>query len=319
MRGKWIRQKIRDAIVDYVKYWKNRAGFPDGFFLSRLGIARRRIADWRERYGLPNRHNGHVPRVGQLDEWEKDYIIDYYLSHPLDGYRRVAYMMIDENSVVASPPTVYRVLRKAGVLRKWNDKTSKKGDGFDQPTRPHEHWHTDVSYINVNGTFYYLCAILDGYSRYIVHWEIREKMETLDIQIIEQRALEKFSGVEPRLITDNGPQFISKEFKKFIKISGMTHVKTSPFYPQSNGKIERFHGSLKRECIRPKTPLTLEDARRATEKYVEHYNNVRLHSAVKYVTPKDKLEGREAEILETRKRRLKEARERRKSEFRKCA
>ena len=77
------------------------------------------------------------------------------------------------------------------------------------------------------------------------------------------------------MISDNGPQFMAKDFKAFIRMCGMTHVRTSPFYPQSNGKIERWHGSLKRECIRPGTPLSLEDARRLVRRFVEHYNKVR--------------------------------------------
>ena len=103
-------------------------------------------------------------------------------------------------------------------------------------------------------------------------------------------------GSSARIISDNGPQFIVKDFKEFIRISGMTHVRTSPFYPQSNGKIERWHKSLKAECIRPGTPLSLDDARRLVESYVEHYNNVRLNSATGYITPKDMLAGRQQEI-----------------------
>src|SRR5215470_7084207 len=105
---------------------------------------------------------------------------------------------------------------------------------------------------------------------------------------VEQAA----SMVRPRIISDNGPQFIARDFKEFIRISGMTHARTSPYYPQSNGKIERWHKSLKGECIRPGTPLSLEDARRLVEGYVEHYNNVRLNSAIGYITPKDMLAGR---------------------------
>ena len=84
------------------------------------------------------------------------------------------------------------------------------------------------------------------------------------------------------MISDNGPQFIARDFKEFIRISGMTHVRTSPYYPQSNGKIERWHKSLKPECIRPLTPLTLDDARRLIQAYVDRYNTVRLHSAIGY-------------------------------------
>jgi putative transposase len=93
-----------------------------------------------------------------------------------------------------------------------------------------------------------------------VNWDIRESMTEADIEITLQGAKEKYAEVRPRITSDNGPQFIAKDFKEFIRISGMTHVRTSPFYPQSNGKIERWHKSLKGECIRPGTPLSLDDA-----------------------------------------------------------
>jgi putative transposase len=120
-------------------------------------------------------------------------------------------------------------------------------------------------------------------------------------------------GVRPRVISDNGPQFIAKDFKEFIRISGMTHVRTSPYYPQSNGKIERWHKSLRGECIRPGTPLSLEDARRLVKGYVEHYNNVRLNSAIGYITPKDMLAGHQQEIQAERDRKLETAKEQRKN------
>jgi putative transposase len=226
----------------------------------------------------------------------------------------MTFMMLDADVVACSPTSVYRVLKTAGLLTGQTPTITKKGTGFVQPLKAHEHWHVDVSYLNIAGTFYFLCSVLDGYSRFIVHWEIREKMEESDVETILQRDREVYPGVTPRLITDNGPQFIAKDFKEFIRIAGMTHVKTSPYYPQSNGKIERWHKTLKGDCIRVKVPLSLEDARRIVTDYVAHYNNVRLHSAVGYVTPKDKLEGKDQEIFAQRDRKLAEARERRKLE-----
>jgi putative transposase len=137
-------------------------------------------------------------------------------------------------------------------------------------------------------------------------------MTEADVEQIIQRAREKFPDVTPRIISDNGPQLIARDFKEFIRLCGMTHARTSPYYPQSNGKIERWHRILKEECIRPGTPLTLEDARRIVGKFVEHDNTVRLHSAIGYVTPQDKLLGRDREILAARDRKLEAARERRK-------
>ena len=97
-------------------------------------------------------------------------------------------MMLDADVVAVSPSSVYRVLSQAGLLSKWNRKPSKKGTGFVQPLAAHEHWHVDVSYLNIAGTFYYLCSLLDGCSRFIVHWEIRETMTEADVEIILQGA-----------------------------------------------------------------------------------------------------------------------------------
>jgi transposase InsO family protein len=220
-------------------------------------------------------------------------------------------MMLDADIVAVSPASVWRVLAQAGLLRKWNGKPSQKGTGFQQPPAPHQHWHIDVSYINIAGTFYYLCTVLDGFSRFIVHWDLRPAMTEGDIEIILQAAREQHPQARPRIISDNGPQFIARDFKEFIRIAGMTHVRTSPYYPQSNGKIERWHKSLKSECIRPGTPLTPEDGRRLIQQYVDHYNTVRLHSAIGFVTPADMLAGRQKEIHDARDGKLEEARRQR--------
>ena len=276
-----------------------------------LQLGSSKFYPWTHRYGKANEHNGKVPRDWWLEEWEKQAIIDYYDRHPLNGYRRLAFMMLDDDVVAASPSSVYRVLKQAGRLDRRRFSPSKKGTGFVQPLRPHQHWHIDISYINVAGTFYFLCTLLDGYSRYIVHQELRETMKEHEVETVVQRALEKFPGETPRIISDNGPQFIARDFKEYIRLMGMTHVRTSPFYPQSNGKLERWHGSLKRECIRPACPEDVEDARRRIVAFVKEYNQVRLHSALGYLTPADKLHGLEKIIFEERDRKLEEARARR--------
>jgi putative transposase len=253
-----------------------------------------------------------VPRDHWLTEDEIARIGSFARQHPDDGYRRMTFMMLDADVVACSPASVYRVLKKAGLLAGQTPHVTKKGTGFVQPLVPHQEWHVDISYLNIAGTFYFLCSILDGYSRFIVHWEIREKMEEIDVETILQRAREKFPGTHPRIISDNGPQFIAKDFKEFIRIAGMTHVRTSPYYPQSNGKLERFHKTIKGECIRVKVPLSLDEARRIVADYVRHYNEARLNSAIGYVTPNDKLLGHDEAIFAERDRKLAEARERRK-------
>jgi putative transposase len=211
-------------------------------------------------------------------QWEKGAIIDSHRQFPLEGYRRLTFMMLDRDIVAVSPSSTYRLLKGAGLLDSWKPKPSFKSTGFAQPLAPHEHWHVDVSYINISGS-----------------------------------GLEKYPHAEPRIISDNGPQFIARGFKDFIRIAGLTRVRISPYYPQSNGKIERWHKSLKNDCIRPGVPLNVQDAHRLVTGFVEHDNSVRLHSAIGYTTPVDKLAGNKEAIFAARDQKLLQAREARKT------
>lgn len=298
----------RDQVIDFVRRWSSASEIAVRSFVLWLGLATSKFYNWEARYGRVNEHNGWVPRDFWLEGWEKRAILEFHDRYPLEGYRRLTFMMLDANVVAVSPASVWRVLHAAGRLLRWNRKASSKGQGFQPPFRPHEHWHVDISYVNLAGTFYYLCSVLDGYSRYLVHWELRESMKEVDVEIILARAREKFPQARPRIISDNGPQFIARDFKEFIRLCGMTHVRTSPFYPQSNGKIERWHRSLKGECLRPGVPGSAEEARRLVANYVDYYNRLRLHSAIGYVAPLDMLEGRAEAIRAERDRKLEEAR-----------
>jgi putative transposase len=296
-------------VVDFVTYWSERTGLTQRRFVSWIEIQPSKYADWKKRYGAVNEHNGRIPRDFWLRDWEKQAILAFSDRYPIEGYRRLAFMMLDRDLVAVSPSSVYRVLKAAGRIGRRPKAGASKGQGFTQPTRPHEHWHIDISHLNLCGTFYYLCSILDGYSRAIVHWEIRERMTEADVETIVQRAREQFPGFTTRIISDNGPQFIARDFKTFVREVGLEHVRTSPYYPQSNGKKERFFQTLKGEALRPQTPLSLEDARRVVERFVAHYNGVRLHSAIGYVTPLDMLAGRAEAIQAERDRKLEQARE----------
>lgn len=133
-----------------------------------IKITRTKYYDQLNRYGKVNEHNAWIPRDVWMTDYERQAVINYYLDNPLEGYRRLCYMMMDADIVAVSPSSVYRVLTNAGLLNQWNRKQSKKGTGFQQPLNAHEHLSIDISYINICGTFYYLCSILDGFSRYIV-------------------------------------------------------------------------------------------------------------------------------------------------------
>jgi putative transposase len=297
--------------VDYVAQWSQRTGIAAKRIVQWLGVREGKFYDWKQRYGRVNEHNGKVPRDWWLTDAEVAAILSFHDQQPLEGYRRLTFMMLDADVVAVAPSTVHRVLSLHGRLKRQHWSPSKKGTGFVQPLTPHAHWHIDIAYLNIAGTFYYLCTVLDGYSRFIVHWEIREAMTEQDIEILLQRAREKYPDARPRIISDNGPQFIARDFKQFIRLCGMTHVRRSPYYPQSNGKLERYHRTIKHDCIRQKTPLTSDEARRVVADFVQHYNQVRLHSALGYVTPADKLAGREQALFDARDRKLALARERR--------
>lgn len=274
---------------------------PVNKLLGLIGISSSKYYSWIDRREQSNNHNGIIPKKHWILKWEREAIINYARTHMGEGYRRLTYMMIDDNIVAVSPSTTYRVLKSAGLLNRWNKvKKSSKGNGFDQPSLPHEHWHTDIKYVNFRGTFLFLISVIDGYSRYIVHHELRMNMQEFDVEITVQRALEKYPFAKPRLITDNGSQFISKDFAEYLKQAGLQHIRTSIAYPQSNGKIERYHRTIHEECLRTKSLIDLDDARKQIAEFIDYYNTKRLHSSLFYLTPTDFLNGTITEKLEAR-------------------
>lgn len=285
------------------------------YLLRVLRLPASKFYDWQKRLGKPNAHNGKVPRDFWLEPWEKAAIIDFKKDHLDEGYRRLTYMMMDQDKVAVSPSTTYRILKQAGLLNQWNTKPLGKNKGFVQPLRPHQHWHTDISYVNYRGTYLFLISVLDGFSRFNIYHELRQHMQEYDVQMVVQKAREAFPKENPTLISDNGSQFLSKDFKEFIKANTMKYIRTSVRYPQSNGKIESFHKSIKNECIRRQSLLSIEDARHRVAEWIHQYNYQRLHSAIGYITPNDKIEGRAETIFKERDRKLQEARERRKKNF----
>lgn len=299
-------------MISYIQFLKEKTNLSVSQIIKMVGIDKGKYYDWRKRTGISNNHNGAIPKQHWLTPMERQAIIDFALTYIKghqyyvhDGYRRIAYMGIDCGKFACSPMTVYRILKKAGLLAKWNKcRLSGKGSGFDQPEMPHQHWHTDIKYVNFKGSFLFFISVMDGYSRYIVHHELRTSMTEFDVELTLQRALEKYPGSKPRLISDNGSQYISKDFKGYLKEMGLQHIRTSPSYPQSNGKIERFHRSLEEECLRKTGLINMKDARDQIANYVDHYNNERLHSSLFYLRPIDFLKGDVDKLLEKRQSKL---------------
>lgn len=252
---------------------------------------------WKGTGGRRSPSGGHQPRSNWLLEWERTAIIAYKRAHPELGYRVLCYRMLDEDVVATSPATVYRVLCQAGLSSAWTAVAqTRPSKGFDQPTGPHQQWHTDIAYINVAGTHYFLVSVLDGYSRAIIHHELRLHMETRDVEIVIERTLEKVDPSDRgnlRIITDNGSQFIARDFKVFMRLHKINHSRIRVGYPQSNGKIERWHKTIKNECIRREALTDYEEACAEIDRYVQEYNTKRLHSALGYLTPADYLRGQD--------------------------
>jgi len=139
LTGIWVEPGKRDQIVDFVRRWSKKAEVAAEKFIEWPGIAAGKYYEWRKRCGKSNEHNGWIPRDFWLRDWEKKQILDFQAQHPLEGYRRLTYMMIDADVVALSPSSVYGVLYEAGRLGKFSRRPSKKGTGFEQPLAPHEH------------------------------------------------------------------------------------------------------------------------------------------------------------------------------------
>jgi putative transposase len=302
-----VPHDVRDQVVDFVRRWSEKTEIGVGRFIHWLGVTASKFYDWQQRYGCVNEHNGWVPRDFWLELWEKEAIIDFHMKNPLEGYRRLTFMMLDADVVAVSPASVWRVLKQAGLLSRWKTKRSRKGTGFEQPLQPHQHWHIDVSYINVCGNFLLLVQ-RSGWLQSIHRALGPARVDEGDRNRGHSRTSQ---GNVPRgKAADHLRQRAAVHRTRLQGVhSNLRHDACPNFTLLS--PIERWHESLKSECIRPGTPLSLDDARRLVQGYVEHYNNIRWNSAIGYITPKDMLAGRQQEIHADRDRKLVTARQQR--------
>jgi putative transposase len=228
------------------------------------------------------------------------------------GYRKLTWKMIDENIVFLSESSVYRILSSSKLL----GKSFKENDGAlkeykNKPLYVHHHWHTDIAYVILSGIHYYLIFMLDGYSRYVLHWELMIDMSKISVDIFTQRVIDKYPIAEPMVIHDNGSQFISHEFKQILFENNCKNVPTRLKHPETNGKAERFVGLVRSEALRPNSPSYYGEAKKVIGNFVEEYNNNRYHSGIGFLKPIDVFQGREYIIRAERKKKLSEARQER--------
>jgi transposase InsO family protein len=277
-----------------------------------LGLPRAVYYAWQRRAGtgtLTDRAP-RPPRRTQLLPSEREAIVQYAEAQPGSGYRRLAWQMVDANIVVASPSAVYDVLQAAGRLYRppTEDTTLRRPPAA---TRPDQRWHIDVLYLWVLGRWYFLVTVIDAYSRYIVAWDLCWKLTGDAMALVLREALDRTPGATPEVVSDNGSEFVNRDFLTLLKAESLHQIRTRVHHPQSNGTVERYHRTFREEGWRAAQPATYPAAKALIARWVTHYTTVRLHSALGYLTPLTYYRGDPEACVTERRRRLQMARSRR--------
>jgi putative transposase len=301
---------VKAEVLAVVACTQARTGWPLRRILQRLCVSKSRYHEWARRAARDALDDlVRPPRCPwQALPEEVDAVIAYALTHPRDGYRRLAWMMVDEDVAYLSPSSVYRILDDEDLLYRWK-RSERVGTPPPEPTAPHQRWHTDLMYLRVADTWYFLVTVLDAYSRYVVHWDLLTTMTAAAVRVVVQDAVER-TGACPEVVTDNGSQFTAKDFKALVRDFDLEHIRIRIYPPESNGKLERFHRST-REALDDVELRNLGRAREHIARWVTHYNEQRLHAALNYLPPAEYYAGDPPARLADRRRKLEVARQRR--------
>ena len=213
--------------------------------------------------------------------------------------------------IYLSPSAVYRLLDRHDLLYRWQSSTASVGKKPQEASHLDEVWHTDLMYLWVAGRWYFLVSVLDSYSRYIVAWELALSLAAAEVVNVVHEALEARSGVKPRLVRDNGSQFVAKEWRQLIAQFELVDIATKVRHPESNGRIERYHRSVREEGLTDREPANINQARDMIAEWVDCYNGQRLPAALNYPRPVDYYRGDPEAQLAERRRQLAAAGERR--------
>lgn len=306
-------EEEKKVLLTTVARSQEQSGQPLTWILAELGLTRSVYYDWLER----GRESSLVDRVvvprfplTALPE-EIEAAVTYAKTHPREGYRRLAWMMTDEDVVYLTPSTVYRILDCYDLLYRWKRPEPGQGRRVPEASYPDEVWHVDLMYLWVKGRWYFLVTVLDSYSRYIVHWELALSMRAQEIAEIIAAALEKVPGKKPRIVRDNGSQFVAKEWREVIRHFELEEIPIRVRHPESNGRIERYHRSVREEAFMDGEADNFYQTKELLAEWVRYYNEKRLHSSLKYLRPVDYYRGNPEALLVDRKRKLREAAARR--------
>ncbi len=221
--------------------------------------------------------------------------------------RQLSAWITDNEGFAVSESTVYRILRREGLVKRQEMKRTADKEYHTKTMRPHQMWATDASYFRVVGWgYYYLVTVMDDYSRFILGWKLQKDMTANSLIEVIQEAVDATGMTEvpvedrTKLLSDNASGYISRAFRDYLGLVGIRHIRAAPFHPQTNGKVERYQQSLKREVNQSPYDLPSQ-LERAIADFVDYYNHRRYHKALGNVTPSDVLNGRRKQILERRK------------------
>jgi len=281
--------------------------------LAELSINRSTFYDWYRRYqeegyeGLANQYRPPQQFWNEIPPWEKERVVEIALEMPEKSPRELAWYITDKRGYYISESTVYRILKAHDLVTSPVYNVITALDKFPQPTKAvHELWQTDFTYFKVvHWGWYYLSTIIDDYSRFILAWRLCTGMSADDVKQTLNDAI-AFTGIghptvlhRPRLLSDNGPCFVSKALKQYLDDEGIDHTRGKPYHPMTQGKIERYHRSMKNILLLENyySPSELEHQ---IGLFVDYYNNHRYHEALNNVTPADVYYGRDSKVLQRR-------------------
>lgn len=241
----------------------------------------------------------------QIPPWERERVVETALEHPELSPRELAYHIIDKQNYFISESSVYRILKNRGLVTSPAYIVMSASNKFKDPTRRvNELWQTDFTYFKIIGWgWYYLSTILDDYSRYIISWELCKTMKAYDVERSIDLALKKTGlskNKRPKLLSDNGSCYISNELKDYLNTKGIKHVRGAPNHPQTQGKIERYHRSMK-NVVKLENYYLPEHLIERLKKFIDYYNNRRYHESLNNLTPADVFYGRDSKKLEERR------------------
>ena len=292
-----------------------RSHLPTKRTLDKLGIPKTTFYRWCDRYesGGPEALEDRSPRPSRvwnrIPDKVRQRIVDLALNESELSPRELAVRFTDTERYFVSESSVYRLLKEHDLITSPAYVVLKAADEFkDKTTRPNQLWQTDFTYLKVIGWgWFYLSTILDDYSRYIIAWKLCTTMKTTDVTDTLDLALEA-SGCDqatvlhkPRLLSDNGSSYISGELAEWLEDRQMDHVRGAPYHPQTQGKIERWHQTLKNRILLENYYLP-GDLTQQIDAFVEHYNHQRYHESLQNLTPADVYFGRGQAILKQRER-----------------